>query len=100
MAFIPSIKLNSALAKATVGIWIETLGDGRTALVCKVPETIIKALYRGAGSSFLLAAIRAESLTILCLGIRINDEPDHPFSLAMVNVSPEDVGLLTQVLAS
>jgi hypothetical protein len=66
MAFIPSIKLNEALTQAAVGLWVERLGDGRIALVCKAPETAIKALYRGAACTFLLSTMQAHSLTILC----------------------------------
>jgi hypothetical protein len=100
MAFIPSIKLSAALANASTGLWIEQLGGGRIALVCKMPETVIKALYRGASSTLLLAVIQAETLSILCLGLRINDEPDNPFSATMPNPFPDDVALLTQILES
>ena len=46
MSFIPSIKLSEALTRAGVGVYIEKLGDGRMAIVCKAPETAIKAVYR------------------------------------------------------
>ena len=100
MGFIASIKLSEALSRAGVGLWTEQLGEGRIALACKAPETAIKALDRGAECSFLIAAVQAESLTILCLGLQINDEPDNPFKILMVNASPEDAALLTQILAS
>jgi hypothetical protein len=100
MGFIPSIKLSEALTNAGVGVWIEQLGDGRIALVCKAPETAIKALYRGAACTFLVSAIQAEPLTILCLGIRIDDERENPFKASMPNSSPEDAVLLTKILAS
>lgn len=100
MGFIPSIKLREALTKAGVGLWVEQLGDGRIALVCKAPETAIKALYRGAACTFLLSTIQAESLTILCIGLRVNDEPESTFKASMVNCSPEDAALLTQILES
>ena len=64
MGFIPSINLSEALTKAGVGVWIEQLGDGRIALVCKAPETAIKALYRGAACTFLISTIQSEPLTI------------------------------------
>jgi hypothetical protein len=98
MGFIPSIKLSEALTNAGVGLWIEQLGDGRIALVCKAPETAVKALHRGAVSSFLISTIQAESLTILCLGLWINDERENPFKATMVNASPEDAALLTHIL--
>jgi hypothetical protein len=100
MGFIPSIKLSEALAKAGVGIWIEQLGDGRIALVCKGPETVIKALRRGVTCTLLLSTIRAESFLILCLGLWIDDERQNPFKASMINCSPEDAELLTKVLES
>ncbi|HYM79398.1 MAG TPA: hypothetical protein VE377_25700 [Candidatus Dormibacteraeota bacterium] len=100
MSFIPSIKLSEALTRAGVGVYIEKLGDGRIAIVCKAPETAIKALYRGAACTLLISAIQAESLTILCLGIRIDDERENPFKASMCNSSPKDAALLVQILAS
>jgi hypothetical protein len=100
MGFIPSIKLSNNLEKAGVGVWVEQLGDGRIALVCKVPETAIKTLYRGAACTFLLSTIQAESLTFLCLGFWIADERESPFKASMVNSFPEDTALLAQILAS
>jgi hypothetical protein len=100
MAFIPSIKLNEILAKVAAGLWVEKLGDGRTALVCKAPESTIKALHLGAACTFLLSTIQAETLTILCLGLRVDDEPESPFKVLMANCSPEDAALLVQVLES
>lgn len=100
MGFIPSIKLNNALTNAGVGLWVEQLGDGRTALICKAPESAIKALYRGAACTFLLSTIQAESFTVLCLGLRIDDEPENPVKVSMANCSPEDAPLLTQILES
>lgn len=88
MGFIPSIKLSEAITEAGAGLWVEQLGDGRIALICKAPETAIKALHRDAACTFLLATIQVESLTILCLGLRINDEPENPSKVLMVNCSP------------
>jgi len=100
MAFIPSIKLSEAITKAGIGLWVEQLGNGKIALVCKAPEGAIKALYRDAACTFLLGTIQAESLTILCLGLRVADEPENPFNALMVNCSPEDTALLQQILES
>src|ERR1035441_2156356 len=94
MSFIPSIKLSEALTKAGVGVYIEQLADGRLALVCKAPETTIKALQRGAAGTLLISTIQAEPLTVLCLGIRIDDERENPFKALMCNSSPEDTELL------
>jgi hypothetical protein len=100
MGFIPSIRLNENLAIANIGVWPEALMDGRVALVCKMPETAIKALHRGAKCSFLLAVIRVELLALLCLGLRVNDEPQHPFTALMLNSATEDAPLLGQILTS
>ncbi len=100
MAYIPSEKVSFGLARARTGLWLEPLMDGRIALVCKIPETVIKTLYRGAKTSILLGVMQAETLRILCLGLRVQDEPDNPFSLTMPNTSPEDAALLKQVLQS
>lgn len=100
MAFIPSKNLSAVLDKAKIGLWIEPLADGRIALVTKIPETAIKALYRGAGCSLLLSVVQAEPLSILCLGLRVADEPEHPFTATMPNMSPRDVVLLGKILAS
>ena len=100
MGFIPSIRLSEALAKSGVGLWIEQLGDGRIALVCKAPETVIKALRRGVTCTLLLNTIQAESLLILCLGLWIDDERQNPFKASMINCSPEDAELLTKIFES
>jgi hypothetical protein len=100
MGFVPSIRLNENLAIANIGVWPEALMDGRASLVCKMPETAIKALYRGAQCSFLLAVIRVEPLALLCLGLRVNDEPQHPFTALMPNSATEDAPLLGHILTS
>jgi len=98
MAYIPSESLSSALVGANFGIWLERVADSRTALVCKIPETVIKALYQGAKASFLMATVHAESLTVLCLGLWIDDEQEQPFKVSMVNASEDDKLFLTQIL--
>lgn len=100
MGFIPSIGLSEALAIAGVGVWIERLGDGRIAIICKAPETAIKALWRGATCTLLLTKIEVESLIILCIGLRVDDEPQNPLTILMVNCSPEGAELLTKILES
>jgi len=100
MAFIPSLKLSEAIARARVGLWIERLQDNRLALVCKIPETAIKALHRGAACTFLLGTVEAEPLVILCLGLKVADEPENPFKVLIANYSPEDLTLLIQILMS
>lgn len=100
MGFIPSVRLNKNLAVANIGLWPEALMDGRAALVCKMPETAIKALHRGAKCSLLLAVIRVDPLALLCLGLRVNDEPQHPFTALVLNSATEDAPLLDQILTS
>lgn len=100
MTFIPSIRLSENLALASIGVWPEAVQDGRAVLVCKIPETAIKALHMGAPCSFSLAVVRAESLDLLCLGFRVNDEPENPFRALMLNASPEDAPLLQQILST
>jgi hypothetical protein len=65
-----------------------------------MPETVIKALHLGAQCSFFVAVVRAESLDLLCLGLRVYDEPQNPFTALMPNVSPEDAPLLLQILTA
>lgn len=100
MAYIPSETLNSILSSASFGIWLERLGEGRTAIVFKIPETVIKAIYSGASTTFLMATTRAESLEVLCLGLWVDDERERPFKVTMVNSSEDDKALLIQVLES
>lgn len=100
MAYVPSEALNADLSSSSVGIWLERLADGRTGLVCKIPETIIKAIYSGARTTLLLASVRAESLTILCLGLLVEDERERPFKASTINSSEDDKSLLARVLES
>lgn len=97
MSFIPSIRLAEHLEVASIGIWPEALTSG-AALVCKMPETAIKAIHSGAPCSLVLAVVRAESLDVLCLGFRVNDEPEKPFIAMFPNVEPADAPLLEQIL--
>jgi len=98
VAYIPSDTLSSYLRVASVGLWVERLPDGRAALVCKIPETAIKAIYRRATTTLLMASVRAESLTVLCLGLWVDDERDRPFKVTMVNSSEEDKATLIGIL--
>jgi hypothetical protein len=100
MSFVPSIRLSENLALASIGVWPEEVADGRAVLVCKIPETAIKALHMGARCSLFLAVVRAEPLDLLCLGLRVNDEPENPFTALMPNTSPDDVPLLQLILTA
>ena len=98
VSYIPSQALSVVLANASVGIWLERMADDRTSLVCKLPETAIKAIYRGARTTFLVGSVRAETLTILCLGLWVDDERERPFKALMINSSQHDKALLSRVL--
>lgn len=100
MAFIPSEALACALSRVKVGLWIEPLIDERIALVCKMPEAVIKALYRGAKCSLTVAIVEAESLGVLCLGFRVYDEPEHPLTVVMPKASSQDLDLLSDLVTS
>lgn len=81
MAYIPSITLNYIIENSKVGVWLDTMYDGAVALVCKIPENVIRALHMGAECSLFLSIVQVESLSIMCLGLRIQDEPDNPFTV-------------------
>ncbi len=100
MAFIPSRHLSSVLQRANAGIWIERLQDERNAFVCKIPETAIKAIFRGAPCSLRLAIVEAAGYHVLCLGFRVEDEPDNPFTTIIASMSSDDLTMLTQILHS
>jgi hypothetical protein len=100
MGFVPSIRLSENLNFASIGVWPDEVGDGRAVLVCKIPETAIKALHMGAPCALVLAVVRAEPLDLLCLGFRVDDEPEHPFTALMPNSAPEDAPLLQQILTA
>jgi hypothetical protein len=99
MSFTPSIRLADNLEIASIGVWPEAVSEG-VALVCKMPETAIKALHRGAKCSFFLAVVRVESLDILCLGFRVIDEPENPFTAMLPNLVSGDAPLLEQILTA
>jgi hypothetical protein len=100
MAYIPSSTLETIIEESRLGLWFDKLHDGTIALVCKIPEIVIKALYRGAGCSFLLSVVRVESLNFLCLGLRVQDEPDNPFTVCAINASDDDSASLMEILGS
>ena len=100
MPYIPSTKMAENLQLARTGLWVEPLVDGRRALIAKVPESVIKALYGGASASLFLGVMRGDWMRILCLGLRVNDEPENPFTVTFPNSSPEDAVLLRQILRS
>jgi hypothetical protein len=100
MPYIPSEKMAENLQLARNGLWVEPLVDGRRALIAKIPESVIKALYRGGSASLFLGVMRGDWMRILCLGLRVNDEREHPFTVTFPNSSPENAVLLRQILRS
>lgn len=76
------------------------MADGHYALVGKMPETTIKALFRGAQCALLLSIVQVEQLGILCLELRVEDEPEHPFSVATPDILPEGLVPLRPILSS
>lgn len=100
MAYIPSAGLADVLENAAIGVWIEHLHDGRDALVCKVPETVSKAVYRGAPCVFLPMTVPVPSCDVLCLGLKIFDEPDHPLTAVATTMTESYVVALTKMLVS
>jgi hypothetical protein len=100
MPYIPSEKVAEGLRLGRTGLWVEPLVDGRIAIIAKIPESVIKALYRGAKTSLFLGVMRGDWMRILCLGLRVNDEPENPFTVTFPNSSPGDAVLLRQILRS
>jgi len=100
MTYVPSSALAAVLERVRVGLWIDSLQDGRVALVCKMPELAIKALHRGVGCSFLISIVKVEEFSILCLGIRVEDEPENPFTTTIPTCSSRDLAILKEILSS
>lgn len=94
MSYIPSERVGSALASATVGVWIERIANGRTALVCKIPETVIKAVLQGATTSLLIGEVQMSLLRLLCLGLVVQDEVDKRLAIQKPTTDRDDVEVL------
>jgi hypothetical protein len=100
MGYVPSIKLSRNLELAKVGVWFDLVQDNRAVLVCKMPETAIRALAKGAGASLILSTIQAESFKLLCLALKVEDEPESPFAASMPKVDADEIDLLRRALSS
>jgi hypothetical protein len=100
MGYVPSVKLSRNLELAKVGIWLDIVQNNRVVMVCKMPETPIRALSQGAGASLILSTVQAESFKILCLALKVQDEPESPFCASMPKLDPEEIGLLCRALSS
>jgi hypothetical protein len=100
MGYVPSIKLSRNLELAKVGIWLDIVQNNRVVVVCKMPETVIRALSKGAGASLILSTVQAETFKLLCLALKVQDEPESPFAASMPKLMPEEKELLCRVLSS
>jgi hypothetical protein len=100
MAYIPSKALWEILEGSQAGIWIDRLQVGEVALVCKAHEAVIKSLYQGAICSFLLSIVKVESFSIMCLALRVQDEPDNPYIVMAPRSSPGELASVKEILSS
>lgn len=100
MTYIPSEALATWLDGSRVGLWIDRVHGGTTALVCKMPEVAIRALHQGAGCTLLLGVVFVAGRRILCRGLRVDDDPAHPLSILCPSLSREDFDLLRGILSA
>jgi hypothetical protein len=75
---IPSVDLLNILHGAQMGVWTELLDDGSIALVVKLPQSIIKKMYRGIDCALITAVIEVERFHILYVGFCLYDDVKHP----------------------
>ena len=99
MTLNPSEGLNQILQASREGVWIEELIDGSVVMVCKAPTVAITAAYRGATCSFLTSIVSVDQAQILCLGLRIQDEPENPY-VVMQPLAPSHVPRVEKLLES
>jgi hypothetical protein len=76
---IPSAGLLKILHESQVGVWPELLVDDSIALVVKLPQTIIKRVYRGIECKLVTAVIKVAKYNILYLGFVVYDDAKNPF---------------------
>jgi hypothetical protein len=76
---ILSAGLLEILHESQVGVWPELLIDDSIALVVKLPQTIIKRVYRGIECKLVTAVIKVEKYNILYLGFVVYDDAKNPF---------------------
>lgn len=98
MTYIPSETLVAALEGSRVGLWIDKMHQQPAALVCKMPEVAIKALHQGAGCTLVVGVVRIGSRRVLCRGLRVEDDPDHPLSVVGPSLVSDDLQLLHEIL--
>lgn len=98
MAYIPSESIATALERSRVGLWIDPVLDGPAALVCKMPEVAIRALNQGARCTLHIGVVSARDRRILCYGLRVDDDPDRPLTIAQPSLAANDFQLLRGIL--
>lgn len=100
MGYLPSINVSTSLELARVGIWLDNVQNNRVVVVCKMPETVIRALSKGAGASLIVSTVQTGAFKLLCLALKVQDEPESPFAASMLKLMPEEKELLCQILSS
>jgi hypothetical protein len=101
MGFIPSNSLEPVLQSVQAGVWVDPLPEGRVALVSKMPDSIIKAIFRGCRCTLVLGVIEVDGKSVLCPGLRVEDEPQHPITIAGPPwTSAEYIPLIMRVLTT
>lgn len=98
MTYVPSELLATALEGSRVGLWIDSVHEGRVALVCKMPEVAIRALHQGVGCTLLIGTVEVGGRRIVCRGLRVNDDPDHPLSIGIPSLLSDDIEALKRIL--
>ena len=61
-----------------MGVWTELLGDNSVALVVKLPQSIIKKVYRGVNCALITAVIKVGKFQILYVGFCVYDDIINP----------------------
>lgn len=69
-------------------------------IVAKIPDGVIKGAMAGGKTVAVPWRQTRDWLRILCLDLRVNDEPEKPFTVTMSNSSPQDAVLLRPILRS
>jgi hypothetical protein len=54
----------------------------------------------GAGASLIVSTVQAEAFKLLCLALKVQDEPESPFSASMAKMDPDETDLLRRALLS
>ena len=100
MAYIPSQRVAAILEGARDGVWFDLLSDARPALICKMRGNIIRAIYAGAQVRLLVSAVRVGDRTVVCCGLQVHDELEHPICVMNALITSPDVSLLERALST